>query len=224
MSIADKLTTIAENEQKVFEAGRQAEYDEFWETFQNKGAKTNYNDAFKGWYSACFKPKYFVVTSAQNMFQNASMIGNEYIKRLDFSQCVNFIQAFYSCSVEELGIIDASNTVKGYGFTSIFASATKLSKIEKFIFPKDSNVAYNTPFLNCNRLTDITIGGTIHKTISFSSSPLSKESIESIINALSSSASSQTLTLKQTAKETAFTDEEWATLIATKPNWTISLA
>ena len=39
MSIADKLTTIAENEQKVFDAGKQAEYDEFWDSFQSKGTR-----------------------------------------------------------------------------------------------------------------------------------------------------------------------------------------
>ena len=31
MSIADKLITIAENEQKVYHAGKQAEYNKFWD-------------------------------------------------------------------------------------------------------------------------------------------------------------------------------------------------
>jgi hypothetical protein len=52
---------------------------------------------------------------------------------------------------------------------------------------------------------------------------LSKASIESIINALSSTTSGLTVTISKTAKEAVFTTEEWATLIATKPNWTISL-
>ncbi len=64
MSIADKLTTIAENTTKVYDAGyeagkaeggggsdryeegytngQQAEYDRFWDTFQANGNRTNY--------------------------------------------------------------------------------------------------------------------------------------------------------------------------------------
>ena len=36
MSIADKLTTIAENEQKVYDAGAKSEHDKFWDSYQNK--------------------------------------------------------------------------------------------------------------------------------------------------------------------------------------------
>ena len=53
---------------------------------------------------------------------------------------------------------------------------------------------------------------------------LSKASIESIINGLSADTSGLTVTISKTAVNNAFTDEEWATLIATKPNWTISLS
>ena len=214
--------------------GMQAEQDRFWDTYQECGARTNYDYAFYQWKSDCFNPKYLNnIDKAQNMFYNANMRGNEHIKRLNFSGCRNFIQTFQGCEVEELGIIDASNTNSGYGFTGIFSNATLLRKIEKFIFPTDSKVAYNYPFNQCNSLTDITIGGTIYKTITFEWCPLSKESIKSIIEHLSDTVSDQTLTLKSTAVNTAFeteegladgsTSTEWATLIATKSNWTISL-
>ena len=42
MSIADKLTTIAENEQRVYDAGKQAQYDEFWDDFQKNGTEYMY--------------------------------------------------------------------------------------------------------------------------------------------------------------------------------------
>ena len=70
----------------------------------------------------------------------------------------------------------------------------------------------------CNAL----VQGVISHSISFEILTLSKENIKSIINALSSTATDQTITLKRCAKE-LFTDEEWAELIATKPNWTFSL-
>lgn len=89
MSIADKLTTIAENEQKVYQAGydkglasgggggydegydvgvedgKKAEYDTFWDSFQQNGTRTDYNDG-RGFYGAWwtdenFKPKYDIV-------------------------------------------------------------------------------------------------------------------------------------------------------------------
>ena len=86
MSIAEKLTTIAENEQKVFEAGynegkqegygegqldgyndgydtgvidgRQAEYDAFWDIYQVNGARTDHQNAFGNfyWNKDTFKP------------------------------------------------------------------------------------------------------------------------------------------------------------------------
>ena len=65
------------------------------------------------------------------------------------------------------------------------------------------------------------------------STELSKESIISIINALSDTTTALTVTLSKTAVNNAFetakgnadgsTSEEWAALIATKQNWTISL-
>ena len=37
MSIAEKLTAIAENVPKVYEAGQKSEYDRFWDAYQNNG-------------------------------------------------------------------------------------------------------------------------------------------------------------------------------------------
>ena len=51
MSIAEKLELIAENEQKVFDAGKKSEYDEFWDNYQKKSdgsARTSYIQGFAG--------------------------------------------------------------------------------------------------------------------------------------------------------------------------------
>lgn len=50
MSIAEKLQTIAENEQKVFEAGKQAEKKAFWDNFFNNGKRKS----FRGAFGSCF--------------------------------------------------------------------------------------------------------------------------------------------------------------------------
>lgn len=62
---------------------------------------------------------------------------------------------------------------------------------------------------------------------------LSKPSITSIINCLSTTTSGLTVTLSKTAVNNAFetsegvadgsTSQEWLNLVATKTNWTISL-
>jgi len=45
-----------------FEAGKQAEYDRFWDNYQQNGERTNYFGAFSGsaWSKETFKPKYTI--------------------------------------------------------------------------------------------------------------------------------------------------------------------
>ena len=73
MTTAEKLTTIAENQQKVYdagyadgvEAGAKSEYDRFWDEFQNKGGKASYYWAFYGdrFTDETYNPKYDIVCS-----------------------------------------------------------------------------------------------------------------------------------------------------------------
>jgi hypothetical protein len=91
----------------------------------------------------------------------------------------------------------------------------------------------NNCFLGCTSLKNITFEGDIGQDIYLHYCPLSKASIESLINALWSGATGKTATLKKVAVDTEFetaegladgsTSNEWTTLIATKSNWTISL-
>ena len=63
MSIADKLLTIAQNQQAVYDAGKQAEYDRFWDEYQKNGTRTNYYYAFagSGWNTKTYAPKYPII-------------------------------------------------------------------------------------------------------------------------------------------------------------------
>ena len=87
----------------------------------------------------------------------------------------------------------------------------------------------NNFFMECYALEDVEfVPNTIKLSIDFDwqgrCTKLSKASITSIINGLSADTSGNTVTLSKTAVNNAFTDDEWATLIATKSNWTISLS
>lgn len=199
MSIADKLKRIAENEQAVFEAGKKSEYDTFWDSYQENGNKIAYRLAFfgSGWNDTTFRPKY-----PMKMYKGQQQM-----------------QAFYYFRGTH---IDVDIDFRAVGNAQVFQSASLLKTISKLIVTDE--VTYTNWFAGCTALEDITIEGTIGNDISFSDCALlTKGSIESIIDALSGTVTGKTLTVNAAAKQAAFTDSEWAVLIGTKPNWTISL-
>ena len=104
-----------------------------------------------------------------------------------------------------------------------FWGAKTLTRIPQNIRSHSWTNMTNT-FKNCNALVEVRFDGVIGNSISFAeSSLLSKESVESVISHLYDSASGKTATFNS-ASRNKFTDAEWNSLIATKPNWTISLA
>ena len=78
-------------------------------------------------------------------------------------------------------------------------------------------------FTNCTSLENIKITGPMYGNVNFQWCPLTADSMRSVVSALSDTATGRAATFNKAAKEAAFTDEEWAALIATKQNWTISL-
>jgi hypothetical protein len=233
MSIAEKFKTIAENEQKVYDAGKKAEYDRFWDAFQENGSKTMYASAFAGmgWNAECLKPKYKVVPGAEAVctrrmfaFCNAfsdSIDFREIEDKFDFSNIIAAPEMFTDAKINHI-TIDLSNVgVLSHTFSSpyTFSGCNYLH-----ITLSDKNTFSNT-FANNSSLTDIEIDGVIAAN-GFDvrwSKRMTKESITSIINALSATTSGLSVTLSAPAVNNAFSADEWATLIATKPNWTISL-
>ena len=203
MSIEEKLVKVAENQQKVFDAGKQAEYDRFWDIFQQNGNRTQYTQAFcyGGWTDEIFKPKYPIrIVSGNNLFAHNTLITN-----IDAD-------------------IDLTLSNRSQYF-ALFSACTNLKRIRKIIVNETATyTASNGTFYNCIKLEDITFEGTIGRTISFQySTLLSRASIENIVSCISANSTSQTLTLSQTAVDNAFTTDEWNALIADKTNWTFSL-
>lgn len=231
MSLADKLTTVAENIPRVYQAG----YDKFWDDYQDKGARTDYNHAFRGiGWQYSFKPKYNMQPlKAVAMFSGWGNSSNnvdlqavldEAGVTLDLSKAPSLNEIFNSSTViTRIGVINASSaTTCNY----MCNSASILKTIDKFIVT-DKTTSLTGAFDYCPALENIVIEGTIGANISFSScTKLTKSSITSIINALSSTSTGKTLTLSNTAITSAFggTDSsEWQELTGTKTNWTISL-
>ena len=180
----------------------QTHYDAFWNAYQENGNRTDYRYGFAGtgWTEETYNPKYPIVTAAftaTSMYQNALVTK---VKNVDFSNVLNY-------------------------FTSIFNNCTKLKTIENIKLPTNCQGAFTASFNNCTALEEFSFTGTIQNNgIDLHwSTLLNKTSIESIINALSTTTTGLTVTLSQTAVSNAFTDTEWEALEATKTNWTISL-
>ena len=214
-----------------YEAGRQAEYDAFWDTYQQNGKLTNYSNSFAGfgWNSETFKPKYDMKpTAAYMMFRQVAANSplfdlvehlNNLGVYLDFSECTSFNYAFYNARFTHLGVIDVR---KANSITTCFESCYA-ETIDELILKEDGTTTIGTAFKNCGSLKNIKISGKIGVDADFSSCySLSHDSLISIINALkdfSGTSTTRTLTLHTDAKA-KLTEVEMA--IATEKGWTVA--
>ena len=244
MSIAEKLQTVAENVQKVYESGKQAESDKFWDNIQDKGNRTDYSYFFMNWNGNAFYPKYdfnLESSSIHGSYANVGMFRNfnkGYAKFdlsarleecgvvIDTSKMQSSQYFLLGANVSRVPTIDLSKATNTY--MAIYD--TEIETIDKLIFSENTGIAANT-FLYNEALTTITeIEGTIAKSIAFTHSPLNKATILKVVNALSDTATGMSVTFNRNAVAKAFEfvgdeeSEEWKNLTATKINWTISLA
>ena len=207
MSIAEKLTAIAANQQAVFDAGAKSEYDRFWDAYQNKGNNKFYVYAFAGerWNDNTYNPKYTIVPTGncQMMYIQSGVTDTKVTIDLDRATVTN-------C-------------------TSMFKDAANLKTIQ--LLKVRDTIPMHDHFSGCSKLENITIEGTIGRIVNMSKCPLSRVSIESVVSALSGTATVDTVngkeltaTFKASAVNAAFTAEEWAALTASKPNWRFVLA
>lgn len=236
----------AELEQTLYgtDTGGKSFYDEFWDIIQNNGKRTNYSYAFayQGWGDTTFKPKYDIkpVDSCSGLFRSVSSITDleAALERagvvLDTSQATNLNNAF-NANFTILPTIDLTKCV-GTSASNI-TLRDRVHTIRKLIVAPQTFPPPAT-FSGAKKLVNIIVEGTISLDNYLPDlSPctlLSKDSIKSIINALEYvDGTSATIRLSLTAINNAFetsegaadgrTSTEWLALIATKPNWTISL-
>lgn len=221
----------------VFEAGKKSEYDAFWDAYQTNGNRVRYINGFSGWgwNNDTFRPKYSMFPAeASEMFWffrgaeiHTWMEANGIV--LDFSNCTSVDNIFQYSAVEHLTVLDFSKANRIY---YCFFNSTNLQTIEKLVVAESE--FFQNAFHYCVSLVNLTIEGTIGQNgLNLSWSPLSKASLTSVVNALSSTTTGLTVILRLSAVNTAFettagaadgsTSDEWTALIATKSNWTINL-
>lgn len=238
MSIAEQLVKVAENEQKVYDAGynngKTDGYNQYcnliWEALQDGGKRTDYKRAFYNWdkFSECFKPKYDIkpAGSVTEMFANI----NQYISipnicgtlgiTIDFSKVTEFNNILQGSAIWHFGVVDCSSATK---LDYAFYLASSLQKIDKLIL-HEGITSYSVCFGNTSLLKEITVEGTIAGTdiVLSAHTGLTHDSIMSFINALkdySGTSTTKTITFgaanlaKLSAGEKA---------VATQKGWTLA--
>lgn len=231
MSIADKYTTLtSEKIPKVYEAGyekgkaeggdpaaayeqgvadgKKSEYDAFWDAYQEMGGPQQYVYSFagRGWDDRTFKPKYDIIMrySCLGAFQYNELtdIAQALLDRgvtLDTSGASSLQAAFAYSKTKRLPVISAEGATSA---AYIFEGCTGLERIEKFVLVKKN--VLSGAFQNCTKLKDIVFEGEIGYNTNLQYSPLSKDSITSVLGVLSDTTSGLTLTLNKAAVENAF--------------------
>jgi hypothetical protein len=232
MSIAEKLTTIAENVPKVYEAGHAKGIDEgeavgyengyndgkatgkaeenraFWDCVTNNNTRTTYDGCFRetnfNYITGGFNPPYALKPAyAVQLLANARGVTKIKKGQIDTSNNNSSNYMFANCrDLEEIEEIEI-----GSSCMYMFAECYKLKTIGKLIIRSGiTGLSSNAPpFANCTALENITIEGVIPYTLKFHSSPLlTAKSVESIVSALSDTSSGQTMAFKTTVKQTYF--------------------
>lgn len=223
-----------------FEAGQKSEYDRFWDVFQENGKRVRYNYGFsgRGWTDETFKPKYdMAIVNAERMFMYSSITDISRSGRtLDISKAANIgYMFFFALRLQRVPVLDC-RSVNDDGLSYMFYmgnTENALERIEKIIVRDDGTTKFTRAFYGLDKLTYIRFEGVIGLSLSFKDCKLlSRESIEDIFAHLWQRRTG-TITLNKEAVDRAFetsynakdgsTSTEWLNLIATKPNWAVSL-
>lgn len=254
VEVADGTRTAeyASKVDEVYEKGKKAQYDEFWDSYQGNGKRRNYQYAFAGndgstysaWTDVTFKPKYDIILGAgfsgTNTFWNcqvsniAEALENQGVK-LDTSLCGFMSQIFQGAKTKRIPEINCSHVMdySPNGLHYTFRDCSLLETIDKLIVTE--NLVFSTTFNGCTNLKEVTFEGVIGQdglNLQWSTK-LSKASWISIIDALSSTATGKSITGSLESVKRAFktsagamdgdSSAEWLNLIASKSNWTINL-
>lgn len=206
MSVAEKLTTVAENMPKVLESGKRAERYLFWDKYLS-APYWAYKFAGQGWLNSTFQPTRDIVVSgsANGLFRETG------------------ISNLTKCLADNNVILDVSGvTNAGYLFgfsSSIIHISMKISEPNEV-----SSIAFvGTSFQSCTNLTTLSITGMLGTNgldLHWSTN-LEKESLVGIIDILqdkTSEGGTWTVTFGST-NLAKLSDAEKAA--ATQKGWTL---
>jgi hypothetical protein len=238
MNIAEKTLQLKQDFDDVYDAGKKAESDAFWDMFQDSGKRTTYSSAFYNWSAEYIRPKYKVIPTHEHgvgqMFNSCKKLKKIEAAHFDLSQKpqnftgntnFGYYYTFNSCSqleeIEDIGMIAQNHYNYAFAYCSVLHTIAKMGV--------DANTKFSNTFTNCKELINLTIDGIIGQN-GFDihwSTKLSADSLKSIINALSTTTTGLTITLPTTAQanyEMVYGSGSWNVLTATRSNWSIAYA
>lgn len=202
--LSQKGSGGAGNIEKYIEQGRQEEWSEFWDEFQQNGNRENYSHAFYGdsWTVKNFKPKYDISgVQMPSLFAFSKLEGNlkEILDKqgvvLDLSNTKNLSTIFQGSLFTKLPELIAPKTNQ---YTYAFDSMPNLETVKLV-----SNLGFKNitgMFRYCVSLKNLELIGPIDsKDLNVQWSPLTHDSLINILNNLvdksADTSSSWTVTL-----------------------------
>lgn len=204
--------------------GKQAEYDAFWDAYQQNGNRTDYANAFsgRGWTKETFKPKYdIIVTNTYMLFRYCGIKDlGEALKSAGVRLVIQQNQLSLTFNSTLLEVID------GVEFTTTFTSISQAFNYNSYLreirvpIPVMETTGVDG-FNNCNALEEVRFIGTIGKALDVHwSKNLSNASVQNIIDCLQdlTGTTAQKLTLN-TAVVANMTETQ-KTAVSAK-NWTL---
>lgn len=228
---AEKITEISSGGQgsydEGYEAGRLAYIDSltgFYYFFANDQNTELWDDIKK-------HKDFTGVSTIQYMFINNTKLESfEFLETMRYQTALHGL--FQGCT--NLKTVSGFEKSGGVALTGIFDGCSSLYNAGTINF--ENVVVASRAFYACSALKEIRIVGTIKILLDFKDSTLlSKESITSIVNALSQTTSGLTITVSKTAVNNAFNinvddpttypeGSEYYTLRNSKSNWTFNYA
>lgn len=218
MSIGEKLTTIAENEQKVYDAGKKTQEKEFWDGYINSGFRFDYMFAGKGWTLSNFKPNKDLKNQHMNSMFQYNYMGGDLAATLeglgivlDTSITTAMSSMFHETMFTRLPKLDltSANTA-----AIVVYNCPNLVTIDEIVFSEANTFNTNTIRL-CNKLVNLTISGVIANSgLNLSTcNALSHDSLMSVVNALKTFTDGSTHTITFGSTNLAkLTEEEKQTI------------
>lgn len=236
-----KLEEMPEEIGEVFEAGKKAEYDAFWDAYQDNGTKQDYRYAFagEGWNLNTFNPKYSIddyIISGASMFcytRNLDIDLVEFLKErnivIKFMPFNDINYCFSYSKITRIGEISLLETNSAQ--VDCFGNS-EVKTIDLIRIKENTDLDYM--FRRATKLENILFEGVIGNNINLQwCERLTKNTITNIIETLSINAENKPLILSLTAVNNAFetsqgaadgsTSEEWLSLANSKSNWNIAL-
>lgn len=243
MSIADKLITIAENQEKIYNAGASTSngYNDGYDKGYSEGESKGYTEGFTDGKNSAVNP--FEYATQLNSLYNSVTFPNDYELTLVLPRVISFSSTFhgakglkkltikgndegnsltctYAFRCETVEIIDFSefNAIIGVS-TYMFNGASALKEIVG-ILDFSQCTEFNLSFSKCSALEKITVKpSTIFASINFANSPnLSGDTIKSIIDGLAVVETPQNLTLHASVFD-LLTEEQLLTI--QNKNWNV---